>query len=98
MTHAKDCVMTVKFHKKVDEAYVKEVLSGATASTSKKDLAKEIVNGKECEMQCFLTKSEGKLGRSNVIDLNAPYHMNFRQVDHRTVDHIILKNTKYVVK
>lgn len=98
MTNAKDCVLTVKFHKKVDEAYVKEVLQSASKGTSKKDLAKEISHGKEVEMQCFLTKSEGKLGRSTVIDLNAPWHMNYRQVDHRTVDYIILRNTKYVVK
>ena len=97
MIHAKDCVLTVKFHKKVDEAYVKEVLQNAKGFT-KKDLAKEITHGKEVEMQCFLTKSEGKLGRSKVIDLNAPWHMNYRQVDHRTIEYVILKNTKYVVK
>lgn len=49
MTHAKDCVMTVKFHKKVDDAYVREVLSNAKGMT-KKELAKEITHGKECTM------------------------------------------------
>jgi len=77
MTHAKDCVLTVKFHTKVDDAYVKEILQNAKGFT-KKDLAKEITHGKEVEMQCFLTKSEGKLGRSLVIDLNAPWHLNYR--------------------
>lgn len=77
MTHAKDCVLTVKFHKKVDEGYVKEILQNSKG-ISKKELAKEIAHGKEVEMQCFLTKSEGKLGRSTVIDLNAPWHFNYR--------------------
>jgi hypothetical protein len=98
MTLAKDCVMTVKFHKKVDQAYVTEVLANVTKAISKKDLAREITNGKEVEMQCCLTKSEGKLGRSMVLDLNAPFGMNFRQIDHRTVDYVILKNIKYLVK
>lgn len=100
MTNAKDAVFTVKFHKKVDDAYVKELLSATTKDDFKnlKKLSKEIVSGKEVEMQCFLTKSEGKLGRSTCIDLNAPWGTGFRQIDHRSVDYIILKNIKYVVK
>jgi hypothetical protein len=100
MTKAKDAVFTVKFHKKVDDNYVKELLDSATKDDFKnlKKLSKEIVSGKEVEMQCFLTKSEGKLGRSTCIDLNAPWGAGFRQIDHRSVDFIILKNVKYVVK
>jgi hypothetical protein len=35
------------------------------------------------------------MGRSTVIDLNAPIYNNFRQVDHRTIEYIIYKNVKY---
>jgi hypothetical protein len=97
MINARECAFTVVFHKLLDEAYVKEVIDGAKAKDIKA-LSKQLTHGKEVKMTCFLTKSEGKLGRSRVIDLSAPWGMNYRQVDHRTVESLILKNTKYVVK
>jgi hypothetical protein len=30
-----------------------------------------------------------------MIDLESPEKNNFRQIDHRTIDHIIYKNVKY---
>lgn len=100
---AKEAVMTVKFCRKVDDAYVKDVLAAATAdqlSDAKKlkALSKELISGKETEMTCHAWGSENKLGRSMVLDLNAPHGTNFRQIDHRTIQSIVLKNTKYVVK
>lgn len=38
------------------------------------------------------------LGRSTVIDLNVETENKFRQVDHRTIDWLIIKNVKYVLK
>jgi len=63
-----------------------------------KEVAKELVTGPEMELSCFLIKGEGKLGRSTVIDLNSGWGAGFRQVDHRTIDSLILKNQKYIVK
>ena len=42
-----------------------------------------------------LVDCDNNLGRSAIIDLNAPESNNFRQVDHRSIDYIIYKNVKY---
>ena len=101
--NAKETVMTVGFRKKIDDAYVKDILSKVTAAQfndakQKKALAKDLVTGKQTELSCHLLTCEGKLGRSTVIDVNSPAHMAFRQVDHRTIDSMVFKNTKYTVK
>ena len=56
-----------------------------------------MIDGITVEITGHLVESENYLGRSLIIDLNnvAPY--NFRQVDHRTIEHIIFKNVKYCV-
>lgn len=46
-------------------------------------------------MICKLHEKNNLLGRSTVIDLEAPQPGNFRQVDHRTIDWIVFKNVKY---
>jgi hypothetical protein len=93
-----ETVFTVQFNKKVDEARVKKILEGASAKSDLKKLSKEIVTGEECTLSCFLTSADNQLGRSSIIDVNAPYGRGFRQVDHRTINWLILKNVKYVVK
>ena len=106
LQNARESCMTLKFHKKVDDKYVKEQLQESIkAAKDLKDnkkmtaLAKELVMGPDCEMTCCLTGSENnKLGRSNVLDLNVKYGMNFRQVDHRTLEEITIKNVKYTLK
>jgi hypothetical protein len=54
-----------------------------------------VVEGELCEITGHLIESENNMGRSTVIDLNAPVYNNFRQVDHRTIEYIIFKNVKY---
>ena len=84
LINAKECVFTAKFHKKVDEKYIQEILGEVKSKDQLKDpkqlkkLAKELISGKEIEMTCFLLNSDGKLGRSSVIDLNSPPNLNFR--------------------
>ena len=95
---AGESVMTVNFNKKVDEAHIKSILDSSDKKADLKKLSKQIITGKEVDMTCYVLKSENGLGRSSVIDLNAPHKQNFRQIDHRTVNSLILKNIKYTVK
>ena len=49
-------------------------------------------------MTCHMVQVENNLGRSLVIDLKADSDNKFRQVDHRTIESIVFKNVKYVLK
>lgn len=89
----------MEFNKKVDDDHIKNVLNTVGAKPDLKKISKEIVTGKECLMTCHhYSSSESHFGRSTVLDLNAPHGKNFRQVDHRTLNSLILKNVKYTVK
>ena len=48
-------------------------------------------------MICHMIEADGALGRSTVIDLNAKTASKFRQVDHRSISYVILRNVKYVL-
>lgn len=103
LVNARETVFTVTFHTQVNEKWVKEVLTNAEKAhfsndKKMKELGKQVVAGKLTEMTCFLTSTDGKLGRSSVMDLKCSWGTNFRQIDHRTVESLILKNVKYVVK
>ncbi len=49
-------------------------------------------------MTCAMVEVENNLGRSLVIDLKTSSDNKYRQIDHRTIDSIIFKNIKYVLK
>ncbi len=59
-----------------------------------KQIAKEILTGKETTIVGYLSKGMGKLGRSLIIDLETK---GFKNVDHRTIKWLIVKNVKYTV-
>ena len=61
-------------------------------------MTKEIIDGKQTTMVCHMVEVENNLGRSLVIDLTASTESKFRQIDHRSLDYIIYKNVKYVLK
>ena len=54
-------------------------------SDEAKKLSKNLTDGELVEITGHLIESENNLGRSLIIDLNAPKNNNFRQVDHRTI-------------
>jgi len=58
------------------------------------ELAKVALTGKECKLVGRLSRAEGKLGRSLVIDLPT---QGYRLVDHRSLRWLIIKNKKYTV-
>jgi hypothetical protein len=102
-------ILTVNFMKKPNEKSVSDKLKGVsfeTFSNSKlmKKLAQEITLGEERTLIGYLVKTENGFGRSEVIDLeierdwSKEYDNRLRQVDHRTINWLIFKNVKYVVK
>lgn len=58
-------------------------------------MSKEIIEGAQCEITGHLVSNETLMGRSLMIDLNAPQGKGFRYIDHRTIQYIIFKNVKY---
>ena len=91
LTLCKDTVFTVSFKKKVDVKDVEETLKKTNFKDDKavKQMQKQIVEGQECVITGYLTGNESTLGRSIVVDLNAPATNNIRQVDHRTINWIV---------
>ena len=98
MAEANSKCFTVCFTTKVDDKMVQEKLKGIKSKLSAdkaRNLAKEILIGKETQLTGRLSRAEGKLGRSLVIDLPTA---GYRQVDHRTLKWFIVDNVKYTVK
>lgn len=98
MIGAGETAFTIQFNKKVDAQHINRVLAAAGAEPDLKQISKDIIIGQEVSMTCYFSKTENQLGRSLVMDLNGPNGKNFRQIDHRTVNSLILKNVKYALK
>lgn len=98
-----DTVFTVSFRKQPNEKNVCEKLKEATTDQLQdakfvSTFSKEITEGEECTLVCYIVSAEGSLGRSTVIDLSSNHANKFRQVDHRSIISVILRNVKYVNK
>ena len=99
-----DIIFTVSFKKRPTEANAVQLLQNAGKNWFKDDkqmaaMAKSVVEGENCVMTCHMVEVENNLGRSLVIDLKADSEANrFRQIDHRSIQSIIFKNVKYVLK
>jgi len=98
LQQAQNIVIKVAFKKKITPEAIVSCLSDMghkNAKSMPRTILKEIAEGEECVITGHLVNSENHLGRSSIIDLNAPAGNNFRQVDHRTIQWIIYKNVKY---
>lgn len=103
LENAGDMAFTVSFKKKVTEELVNEKLKCATQAQFKDKsfisrFSKELIEGEDCTLTCHLVEAESALGRSTVIDLTTTSANKFRQVDHRSINYMIIDNTKYVLK
>lgn len=106
LENAGDSIFTVNFNKQLNEKdVVAEILEaveeGKGARALKTRVSKAVKKGVKGELRTligYLIQTEPKMGRSQVIDLEAPANRRYRLVDHRTINWLILKNVKYVAK
>jgi len=102
LERAGDTVFTVSFNKKVTDAEIVALLQANAQNISQADATEMMKYAKLIQSageQRILTgiqvSCEALMGRSKVLDLHQPFGKNERQVDHRTISWIIIKNVKY---
>ena len=103
LENAGDAAFTINFLKKPTDERAKQLLETLRPEDLVnpdvlRQLSKGMVKGEESTIVGYLRNREPKMGRSTVIDLNAPRFNNIRLVDHRTINWMIFKNTKYIAK
>jgi hypothetical protein len=104
LLNAGSCVFTVTFKKQLTGERVQELLEeekydGQPPAKKRKLCDKVLKSGETREMVAYLLSTEHNLGRTNCIDLNLPANSyRVRQVDHRTVESLILRRVKYTLK
>ncbi len=104
-------IFTVNFNKQVQEQDIKDKLlnaikdkqgnplSYAEIANKLANISKQLMKGEERTLIGYLLELNNLRGRSLVIDMEIPPEQNrIRQVDHRTINWLILKNIKYIVK
>jgi len=80
------------------------ILSEKEYQTKVKEVLKSVFKGEERTLIGYRIGSDFNLGRSHVIDLQAEKGTNpewdsrIRQVDHRSINYVIYKNTKFTLK
>lgn len=99
----RDTIFTISFHKKVQFKDVANVLQSEHGSffgdkKASRKMSTQILTGKETVIVGKLVKLEPRLGRSTIKDVRISWGHSIRQVDHRTINWIIFKNRKYVLK
>lgn len=104
LVNAGSHVFTVTFRKQLTAEDVQHVLDDEKfdtqqpATKKRKTCDRAIKSGEMRSLTGFLCNTEHLMGRSNVIDLNESGAYKQRQVDHRTVETLILQRVKYILK
>ncbi|MTF38353.1 hypothetical protein [Cyanobacterium aponinum] len=104
-------IFTVNFNKQVKPTDIKNKLLTAIKDEEGKPLtyedieknlqkiSKDLNKGEERTLIGYLLEINNEMGRSSAIDLEIERGKNrLRQIDHRTINYLIFKNTKYIVK
>ena len=101
---ARDCVVRVVFHKKVNPAEQERLLEGAALETRAQRIAlvKRILTGERRELKGIVFDSNREWGRTIMLDLDAFFANKDagikpaeRQVDHRSLVEVTCKNVCY---
>ncbi|WP_373478321.1 hypothetical protein [Geminocystis sp.] len=104
-------IFTVNFNKQVKQDDIKNKLLTAIKDEegnpltyeqiekNLKKISKELNKGEERTLIGYLLEINNEMGRSSAIDLEIERGQNrLRQIDHRTINYLIFKNTKYLVR
>jgi hypothetical protein len=100
---AGDTIFTVVFDKKASAGSVMSTLDDLDGLPNTKyqlkQLAKNLLVGDRRTLVGYLASTEPKMGRSTVVDLEiASDKHRLRLVDHRTINSLIIRNVRYVLK
>ncbi|PHV61564.1 hypothetical protein [Cyanobacterium aponinum] len=111
LTNIGQQIFTVNFNKQVKPADIKNKLLTAIKDEegnplsyediekNLKTISKDLNKGEERTLIGYLLEINNEMGRSSAIDLEIERGKNrLRQIDHRTINYLIFKNTKYIVK
>ena len=98
-----DTIFKVVFKKQANVENAAKRLESVTLNdlknpAKKSAIAEEIAFGERSTMICKMIELQTILGRSLVIDFSAKSDSKFRQIDHRTIESIILRNVLYTLK
>lgn len=102
-------IFSVNFNKQPTASDINEAIESTNKGKilpikEMKSLIKEAFKGQERTLTGYLVRTETGFGRSTVIDIeqergsNPEYDGRLRQVDHRSLNWLIHKNVKYIVK
>ncbi len=103
LADAGDAVFTVQFRKQTSAQFVAGELTGLTAtdvaSTARRlALARTLLKGERRRLTGHLVRTDARLGRYLVRDLDVRTPgSDFRWIDGRTIEWLILKGVKYTV-
>ena len=104
LINAGDCTFTIQFRKQltgkdVCDKLERDNFSTQPAAKKVKLCGQSIKLGEVRTLVGYVRNTEHVMGRSNVVDLGIPFSQHReRQVDHRTLESLILKRVKYILK